>query len=60
MRQLSDLNLENLTVTVDAEVATIAADTVNLGGTGGAKVARVGDTVSGGVITSGSDKVKAA
>ncbi len=32
---------------------------VNLSGAGGAKVARVGDTVSGGVITSGSNTVKA-
>lgn len=32
---------------------------VNLGGTGGQKVARVGDTVSGGVITSGSSDVRA-
>lgn len=33
--------------------------TGNFAGTGGAKVARVGDTVSGGVITSGSSSVKA-
>jgi hypothetical protein len=33
---------------------------VNLGGEGGAKVARVGDSVSGGVITTGSETVKAA
>lgn len=48
------------TCEVVADVATITADTVNLGGTGGAAVARVGDSVSGGVITSGSSKVKAA
>lgn len=33
---------------------------LNLGGEGGAKVARVGDSVSGGVITTGSSTVKAA
>lgn len=32
---------------------------INLGGTGGQRVARVGDTVSGGVITGGSATVKA-
>lgn len=32
---------------------------VDLGGTGGLGVARIGDTVSGGVITSGSSEVKA-
>lgn len=47
-------------VTVRAPVATIEADTVHLGGEGGAAVARVGDSVAGGVITSGSSKVKAA
>lgn len=47
-------------VAVTADQADIIAATVNLGGTGGAAVARVGDSVSGGVITSGSSKVKAA
>lgn len=47
-------------VCVEAPIVEIEADTVNLGGAGGAKVARVGDTVAGGIITSGSDKVKAA
>ena len=46
-------------VTVTAPTVTVNATTVNLGGTGGAAVARVGDSVSGGVITSGSSKVKA-
>lgn len=36
-----------------------SGSTADLGGTGGAAVARVGDTVSGGVITSGSSKIKA-
>lgn len=48
------------TVTVDAESVTITSDDINLGGSGGAKVARVGDSVVGGVITTGSDKVSAA
>jgi phage baseplate assembly protein V len=53
------------TITLDApNVACtgnlqVAGD-VQLGGEGGAAVARVGDTVSGGVITSGSSKVTAA
>ncbi len=53
------IDVEAPEVTVTADTATIEADTVNLGGTGGPAVARVGDTVSGGVITSGSAKVKA-
>ena len=48
------------TVTIEAETATVNAETVNLGGEGGPAVARVGDTVSGGVIQSGSAKVFAA
>jgi phage baseplate assembly protein V len=47
-------------VKVSADTATIEADTVNLGGVGGPAVARVGDTVAGGVITSGSSKVRAS
>ena len=54
------IDIEAPEVTVTADVATIEAETVNLGGTGGPAVARVGDTVAGGVITSGSAKVKAA
>jgi hypothetical protein len=37
----------------------VSAPEVDLGGTGGAGVARIGDAVSGGVITGGSSKVKA-
>ncbi len=47
-------------VNVNAPVVNITSPTVNLGATGGEAVARVGDTVSGGVITSGSSKVKCA
>ncbi|MDP1960872.1 MAG: phage baseplate assembly protein V [Reyranella sp.] len=46
--------------TVTAEKVVVISDDINLGGEGGAKVARVGDSVSGGVITTGSDKVKAS
>lgn len=48
------------TVTVTANKVDLISNNVNLGAEGGAAVARVGDTVSGGVITSGSTKVKAA
>lgn len=47
-------------LTISAESVLIEADTVNLGGDGGPAVARVGDTVAGGVITEGSAKVFAA
>lgn len=47
-------------VSITAQSADVIADAVNLGGTGGAAVARVGDSVAGGVITSGSAKVMAA
>jgi phage baseplate assembly protein V len=47
-------------LTITAETVLIEADAVNLGGAGGPKVARVGDTVAGGVITTGSAKVFAA
>lgn len=47
-------------VEVNAESVVVSSDDINLGGSGGAKVARIGDSVVGGVITSGSDKVKAA
>lgn len=46
--------------TVTADQATVESDNINLGAAGGPSVARVGDTVAGGVITSGSAKVKAA
>lgn len=45
---------------IHADEAKVFADDLQLGGAGGAAVARVGDTVSGGVITSGSSKVTAA
>ena len=48
------------TVTITANKVDLISNNVNLGAEGGAAVARVGDTVSGGVITSGSSKVKAA
>lgn len=48
------------TCTITADTANIDADAVNLGGAGGKAVARVGDSVVGGVITAGSAKVKAA
>jgi phage gp45-like len=47
-------------IQVEAPKVVILSDDISLGAEGGAKVARVGDTVEGGVITSGSDKVKAA
>jgi phage baseplate assembly protein V len=47
-------------VEVTAESVVVNSDNINLGGTGGAQVARVGDSVANGVITSGSNKVKAA
>lgn len=47
-------------VRVTAPVAKIVSNDVRLGGDGGQPVARVGDTVAGGVITSGSPKVRAA
>ena len=50
-------------VNVDANEATITASAVNLGGSGGQPVARVGDTVTvngvSGTITAGSSTVKA-
>lgn len=48
-----------LKVTVTAPKVVLISDNVSLGGEGGAKVARVGDAVSGGVITGGSSKVTA-
>lgn len=47
-------------VTIQAENAIVDADSVSLGGSGGPAVARVGDSVANGVITSGSSKVSAA
>ena len=47
-------------VLVTAPQVTVNSDQVQLGGAGGAAVARVGDSVAGGVITSGSARVSAA
>ena len=44
---------------VATSAVTVTAPTVSLGGPGGKAVARVGDTVANGVITSGSAKVSA-
>jgi phage baseplate assembly protein V len=46
-------------VNLNANKVTVTSNTVLLGGVGGAKVARVGDLVVDGVITTGSSKVKA-
>lgn len=48
------------TAEVTADSVTITANTVDLGGSGGAAVARIGDDVVGGKIISGSSKVRAA
>lgn len=47
-------------VTVEAPKVTVIADRVDLGGEGGAGVARIGDAVEGGVITGGSTAVFAS
>jgi len=44
-------------VRIEGQSVTVLADRVDLGGAGGAKVARVGDPVEGGVIVDGSDVV---
>lgn len=44
-------------VTIKTPHATLDADRVDLGGEGGKAIARVGDPVEGGRITSGSQKV---
>jgi phage baseplate assembly protein V len=46
-------------VTVTTPIAKVISNDVRLGGDGGKKVARVGDLVVGGVITTGSSKVRA-
>jgi len=46
-----------LQVKVMAPTVIVEADAVHLGDTGGARVARIGDAVSGGVITGGSTTV---
>jgi phage baseplate assembly protein V len=47
-------------LTIRASEVLVEADSIDLGGEGGPAVARIGDTVAGGVITSGSAKVRAA
>lgn len=47
-------------LTVRAESVLLESDSIDLGAAGGQPVARVGDTVAGGVITSGSAKVRSA
>lgn len=64
-----DVNLtvsSDVNVNIDGDAAItvtgqtrLNCDDINLGGTGGMPVARVGDTVVSGIITSGSAKVKA-
>lgn len=54
------VTVDAATCTISADTATIEADAVNLGGAGGQGVARIGDSVAGGVIIGGSTKVKAA
>lgn len=49
----------NIFLKSNGDINIISVGNVNLGATGGSPVARVGDTVSGGVITSGSAKVNA-
>ncbi len=46
-------------VTVTAPKVVVISNNVNLGGEGGQRVARIGDAVAGGVITGGSNKVRA-
>jgi hypothetical protein len=59
-----DITIKDGKVTMTATQVDIVANTVNLGGAGGASIARVGDPVSVntttgvGTITSGSSKVK--
>lgn len=46
-------------ITITAPRVKVISNDIRLGGDGGAKVARVGDQVVGGVITTGSSKVRA-
>lgn len=54
-----ELNTGAQSITLTAPGGINLIGPLNLGDEGGAKVARIGDSVSGGVITSGSDTVKA-
>lgn len=47
-------------VSVTAPIVKVFSNDLRLGGEGGKKVARVGDSVVGGLITTGSSKVRAA
>lgn len=60
VRTTGDVDIQGVDVTIHATNATVLADRVDLGGADGQRVARIGDTVSGGVITGGSTKVFAA
>lgn len=54
------LTVDAPTVEVSADSVTVTSDNIQLGGAGGAAVARVGDDVADGKIITGSSKVKAA
>ena len=54
------ITIHATSVAVTADHVTVTSDDVQLGGAGGMGVARIGDAVTGGVITGGSTKVKAA
>lgn len=54
-----NMNVDGDAVITVTGAARIDCDDIQLGGAGGQPVARVGDTVVSGVITSGSSKVKA-
>lgn len=55
----TSVSLEENTITIKGATVNVEADTVNLGGDGGLGVARIGDSVEDGKITTGSSKVKA-
>lgn len=55
-----DVRIEGNKLEIIASEAKVTADRVDLGAAGGMGVARIGDAVSGGVITGGSTRVFAA
>lgn len=55
----TSVTIEENTITIKGTTVNVEADTVNLGGEGGLGVARIGDSVENGKITTGSTKVKA-
>jgi hypothetical protein len=59
---VDDLTFDGKTFRVTADTITLEADTVNLGGVGGAKVARIGDAINTTTkkISGGSDVVKSS